>query len=280
MTVGPFSQAGTHFHTLTCSGVETASNWTTLTVISPGGGSGGGSSYGSARAGPRRQGRLGAMRYELLIFDWDGTLADSAGSIVSAMQRAIEALGLPPREDAAIRELIGLGLSDALARLYPELDTPDLLRLLEQYRHTAPAALMHEAPLFPGARETLETLHAQGYLLAVATGKSRPGMNRSLRAHPYLQDLLAASRCADETAPKPDPAMLRELLDETGIAAERALMVGDTEYDMAMATAIGMPALGVACGVHASSRLRAAGARSVIEDLRALPAWLAAQGRR
>jgi phosphoglycolate phosphatase len=218
------------------------------------------------------------MNYRLLIFDWDGTLADSAGPIVAAMQGAIAALNLPPREDEAIRELIGLGLTDALARLYPELDTPELLRLLAQYRHRVPAALAHEAPLFPGVRQTLEILHAQGYLLAVATGKSRRGMERSLRAHPYLQNLLVGSRCADETASKPDPAMLHELLEQTAVTASQALMIGDTEYDMAMAAAIGMPALGVACGVHAPLRLRAAGARAVIEDIRSLPVWLAAQG--
>ncbi|MES0874410.1 HAD family hydrolase [Sinimarinibacterium thermocellulolyticum] len=214
------------------------------------------------------------MKYELLIFDWDGTLADSAGQIVSAMQAAILGLGLPPREDQAIRELIGLGLDDVLARLYPELEPGGLRALLEGYRAKWLSAGTFEAPLFAGSIEAIRELRARGHRIAIATGKSRRGLDRSLRHHASLAELIVNSRCADETAAKPNPLMLRELLAAEGVTAERALMIGDTEYDMAMAQAIGMDGLGVACGVHDPGRLRRAGAAAVIATVAELPTWL------
>jgi len=214
-----------------------------------------------------------ALRYDLLIFDWDGTLADSAGQIVATMQQAIAALGLPPRTDQQIAELIGLGFNDSLTRLYPQLDTPMLLQLLRVYRERAPGTA-YAAPLFEGAAESLFTLQEAGYRLAIATGKPRAGLQRSLAAHPHLLPLFVTTRCADETANKPDPLMLREILAETGVAAPRALMIGDTEYDAAMARALGVPALGVACGVHDAGRQLRAGALAVVESARAVPGWL------
>ncbi|MDR3417998.1 MAG: HAD-IA family hydrolase [Nevskia sp.] len=212
--------------------------------------------------------------YQLLIFDWDGTLSDSAGQIVSNMQQAIAALNLPPRPDSAIRDLIGLGLVDGMRRLFPEIEVDEVLRLLGEYRRRVPASMAHEAPLFEGAGEALRQLQEQGYRLAVATGKSRPGLDRSLRTHAHLQPLFLTTRCADETADKPDPLMLREILAETGVAAHEALMIGDTEYDMSMAQALGMPALGVGCGVHEPGRLLRAGAHAVLEGVGAVPNWL------
>jgi phosphoglycolate phosphatase len=120
----------------------------------------------------------------------------------------------------------------------------------------------------------LQRLHGHGYRLAVATGKGRRGLDRSLAHHAGVKVLLSASRCADETASKPDPLMLRELLEIEGLQAGQALMIGDTEYDMAMARAIGMPALGVVCGVHEPERLLQSGAGALIEQVRDLPAWL------
>ena len=214
-------------------------------------------------------------KFSILIFDWDGTLADSAGHIVSSMQQAIGALNLPPRSDQAIRELIGLGLVDAMQRLFPELDVDDVLRLLGEYRRVVPGSMAHEAPLFAGAQEALRALQEQGYLLAVATGKSRPGLNRSFQAHAFLKPIFLTTRCADETADKPDPLMLRQILEETGLRAEQALMIGDTDYDVGMANALGMPALGVGCGVHEPGRLLRAGAQAVLADVSAVPGWLA-----
>lgn len=221
--------------------------------------------------------------FDLLIFDWDGTLADSAGQIVAGMQRAIVELGLPARADAQIRELIGLGFHDAMARLFPEFAPEDVRKALDGYRRLlvggghrdgGPA----EAPLFEGALPALQALHAAGYRIAIATGKSRASLRRSLAKHPEVGALLTASRCADETAPKPDPLMLREILEQEDAAAERALMIGDTEYDMAMARALRMPALGVSCGVHECGRLAAAGAVAWVAQVREIPDWLTRHG--
>ena len=213
-------------------------------------------------------------RYDLLIFDWDGTLADSEGLIVRSMQAAIADLNLPPRSDAAIGELIGLGMTDGMQKLYPEIDTEALIKLLMSYRATFVGKPHNEAPLFAGAEQALAELAQGGFRLAVATGKPRPGLERSLRQHTTLRPLFAATRTADETANKPDPLMLRELIDELQVPVERALMIGDTEYDAAMARAIGMPMLGVACGVHAPQRILAAGALALIESVADLPRWL------
>jgi phosphoglycolate phosphatase len=217
--------------------------------------------------------------YRLIIFDWDGTLSDSAAMIVSAMQAAIAALDLPPRSDTDIRELIGLSLNDGLKILYPEMETLALRALLDSYRGHWLADGQTEAPLFAGAQAALGRLAAQGCQLAVATGKSRRGLDRSLQYHRDLAELMQATRTADETADKPNPLMLEELLAEFRLRPGEALMVGDTEYDMAMAAAIGMPAVAVTCGVHPPARLRAAARPlALLPDVAALPDWLA-QGR-
>jgi phosphoglycolate phosphatase len=217
--------------------------------------------------------------YELLVFDWDGTLADSAALIVAGMQRAIAELRLPARTDAQIRELIGLGFYDAMERLFPEFTPDQVHKALEDYRrllvggghaHHGPA----EAPLFEGALEMLRELRGAGYRLAVATGKSRSSLQRSFARHPELRDLIGSSRCADETASKPDPLMLRELLELEDLPPAAALMVGDTEFDVQMARSADVHSVGVACGVHEHERLRAAGALEIIDSVGHLGAWL------
>ncbi|MGQ0528536.1 MAG: HAD family hydrolase [Panacagrimonas sp.] len=216
-------------------------------------------------------------QFDLLVFDWDGTLADSEAQIVNSLQDAIRELRLPPRDDAAIGQLIGLGLFEGMELLYPEIDTRELIRLLGSYRARFVGQGQQEAPLFAGAGQALQQLAGIGYQMAVATGKSRPGLNRSLRHHQDLRALFATTRTADETANKPDPLMLREILSELDIPVERALMIGDTEYDAAMARSIGMPMLGVTCGVHEPGRILAAGACALIDNVGSLPTWL--QGR-
>lgn len=220
---------------------------------------------------------LPPRRYDLLIFDWDGTLSDSAQLIANAMQGAIATLNLPSRSDQQIRELIGLSLDEGMRRLFPELDAAEVMNLLGGYRRqwlSPTGGGMAEPPLFAGARTALEELQDAGYLLAVATGKSRLGLDRSFRHFGDLHSKFMVTKTADQTAAKPNPLMLAEILGELGVSAERALMIGDTEYDAAMARAIGMPALGVACGVHDDARIRAAGAMAVINSVRELPEWL------
>jgi len=211
-----------------------------------------------------------------LIFDWDGTLADSVGQIVATMQQAITSLGLPARSDQQIGELIGLGFADGLNRLYPEFDGRRLMQLIMEYRRYVPPGA-HAAPLFDGAAQALTQLADVGYRLAVATGKSREGLDRSLDVHAHISPLFAMTRCADESADKPNPLMLKQILDNLQIEPSAALMIGDTEYDVAMARAIGMPAIGVTTGMHDHGRLRQAGAEVVLTDVRVLPDWLAAR---
>ena len=214
-----------------------------------------------------------SRKYDLIVFDWDGTLMDSAGHIVAAMQHAIRGLGLPVRSDTQLSELIGLGLNDAFARLYPELNTEATLKLLSQYRQHFLNPPVSGSMLFGGVRETLQQLHDAGYRLSVATGKSRRGLDRALD-ETRLKSLFVTSRCADECASKPDPQMLEEILWECNVEPGHALMVGDTEYDMAMARSAGVPALGVAWGVHGSDRLLSAGASAVLPSVPDLPSWL------
>jgi phosphoglycolate phosphatase len=210
--------------------------------------------------------------FDLLIFDWDGTLADSVAAIVAAVQSGITALRLPARSDKQVAELIGISPFDGMRRLYPELDTPELLRQLREHRLQAGIQLA-PARLFPGVEDALRQLHDR-HLLAVATGKNRNGLAAALAGAPGVASLFAATRCAEDTADKPDPAMLREIIRACGVGVERALMIGDTTYDAAMAAAIGMPALGVASGVHDADTQRAAGVIDVIDSVAELPAWL------
>lgn len=211
--------------------------------------------------------------FDLIVFDWDGTIMDSAAEIVGAMQQAIADLGLPERSPEAMRELIGLGLDDVLERLFPELDIRRVKALLAAYRSRYTTAPAGGGRLFPGVRETLADLRTSGRTLAVATGKSRRGLDRGF-AETGLGHFFRVSRCADETAPKPAPDMLEDILLRTAVEPHRALMVGDTEFDMAMAAAAGVAAVGVACGVHDAGRLHVAGAVTVLEDVTALPRWL------
>ena len=212
------------------------------------------------------------QRPELLVFDWDGTLMNSAGDIVAAMQAAIADTGLPAREDHQMRELIGLGMDEVLDRLFPELERDYVWRLLQAYRHRygAPQA---QSRLFAGARESLDALAGAGYTLAVATGKSRAGLERAW-AQSGVAGHFRFSRCADEAVSKPAPDMLLDILLHSATEADRALMIGDTEYDIAMAVNAGVPALGVACGVHEPARLLDAGALAVLDDVTGLAPWL------
>lgn len=212
------------------------------------------------------------IRPELIIFDWDGTLMDSASEIVGSMQQAIQRAGLPERSPGQLRALIGLGIRDVLTRLFPDRD-PDLV-----HRQLAAARVDHDdaaaaASLFTGVRETLDQLLAEGYELAVATGKSRRGLDQVM-AITGTSGYFVCTRCADEAVPKPAPDMVEDVLLRNATQPEWALVVGDTEYDMAMANGAGVAALGVACGVHDEKRLYDAGAGDVIAGVEALPAWL------
>jgi phosphoglycolate phosphatase len=215
------------------------------------------------------------MRYELLVFDWDGTLMDSAARIVASMRAAFQELGLAPPAPAAARNVIGLGLSHAVAQLAPDADEAMLARLIARYRAHYLELDDTPTPLFAGAADVVAGLRAQGYLLAVATGKSRIGLDRAL-GESGLGAHFHATRSADETFSKPHPQMLLELLDELGVHASRALMIGDTEYDLLTARNAGVDALAVCYGAHAPERLLALEPLACLSAIDALPGWLAA----
>lgn len=194
------------------------------------------------------------MAYQLVIFDWDGTVMDSTGRIIACMHKAGADLCLPVLEDDAVREIIGLGLPEALRTLYPGIGDRDLERMRERYAVHFVAAEASPSRLYPGARETLAALRDAGLRLAVATGKSRKGLDR-VWASSGLGDSFDASRCADETHSKPHPAMVAELLTELGVAPERALVVGDTSFDLQMARDAGVDRVAVSYGAHPVDRL-------------------------
>ncbi len=215
------------------------------------------------------------MRYRLLVFDWDGTIIDSATTIAGCIRLAAADLGLevPTMEQA--RHVIGLGLHDALRAAVPGLAAERTAEFVARYREHF-RAREDEMGLFGGMRELLESLSARR-VLGIATGKSRRGLDRALDAtglRPYFQ----ASRCADETNPKPDPAMLYELMEELHVPADNALMIGDTSHDLEMARAAGVAALAVTYGAHPEQGLRACGPRGCVASVAELGEWLTTHG--
>ncbi|MEH6616407.1 MAG: HAD-IIIA family hydrolase [Porticoccus sp.] len=191
---------------------------------------------------------------KLLIFDWDGTLCNSLSRIALCIRCAAEEVGLPPPPEHEAREIVGLGLVEALETLFPGIHMDQILAMRDSYSRHFVKHDREPSPFFKGVEETLEQLKEQGYLLTVATGKSRRGLDRVLKTR-RLSHFFHGSRCADETAGKPNPLMLNELLQEFKLPPEEALMVGDTEFDMAMAVNAGMPKVAVSYGAHSSDRL-------------------------
>lgn len=211
------------------------------------------------------------MSYRLLVFDWDGTIIDSASAIVECICAAARDTGIavPPRERAA--HTIGLGLHDALRFAVPDLPPERYADFVAHYRQHF-RACEDSMRLFEGMRELLSQLR-QTHLLAIATGKSRRGLNRALEAG-NLKAYFTASRCADETNPKPHPAMLLELMEEMKASREETLMIGDTSHDLEMARAAGVDALAVTYGAHAEEGLRACAPLGCFSSVKELNEWL------
>jgi len=213
------------------------------------------------------------MPFELIVFDWDGTLMDSEARIVACIQTAFAEVGETPPTREAARNVIGLGLDEAMAMLWPEASIVERDRVVDGYRRHFLGTNETPSDLFSGAVELLDWLSGRGYLLAVATGKSRRGLDLALEST-GLGPRFHATRCADETRSKPHPQMLLELMDELGVGAADTLMVGDTEYDMLLARNAGTPALAVCHGVHERERLLRHGALDCLRSLHEFPAWL------
>ncbi|MGB4347082.1 MAG: HAD-IA family hydrolase [Burkholderiaceae bacterium] len=211
-------------------------------------------------------------QFDLIVFDWDGTLMDSTATIATSIQAAARDLGLPVPDDRAASYVIGLGLQEAMQAVLPDLEPRFYPRMVERYRHHY-LSQDQSLVLFEGAREMLHDLSLQGYFLAVATGKSRVGLNRALDSV-GMMSLFDATRCADETFSKPHPAMLQELTRELGQDMKRTLMIGDTTHDLQMARNAGAAGVGVHYGAHPAEELIAHGPLFGADSIAELSAWL------
>lgn len=212
------------------------------------------------------------MKYQLVVFDWDGTLLDSAAAIVNAIQASCRDLGLAEPSDAQARHVIGLGLADAMQHAVPSLTPERVPEMVERYRFHYLSS-DHQLVLFAGVREMLARLKEAGHILAVATGKSRLGLNRAFE-HSGLGALFQASRCADECHSKPHPQMLEELMAEFGVEAESTVMIGDTSHDLLMASNAGVDGLAVTYGAHPHDQLLVCRPKACLHDVPELDRWL------
>lgn len=217
-----------------------------------------------------------ANRFDLLVFDWDGTLMDSAAHIAAALQEAFRDLDLPVPSNAAARHVIGLGLQDAMMYLNPGLDRNRYEEVADRYRVHFLAG-DQDVGLFPEVATGIPALNQEGYLMAVATGKSRRGLDRSLLAtglSPYFH----ASRCADEGFPKPHPEMLQAVMEMLGAVPDRTLMIGDTTHDLQMAQNAGVAAVAVSYGAHLPGDLESMNPLGCVGSFEQLMQWLKQNG--
>ncbi|QXI39920.1 HAD family hydrolase [Pseudomonas xantholysinigenes] len=212
--------------------------------------------------------------YDLLIFDWDGTLADSIGRIVEAMNVAAGRAGEAASSDTAVKGIIGLALSEAIGLLYPHLDEAQVQVFRQHYADVYMALDQQPSPLFEGVVESLEAFRAEGYRLAVATGKARRGLDRVLKANGW-EGYFDITRAADETRGKPHPLMLEEILAHCQVEPGRALMVGDSAFDLQMASNAGMHSVAVGYGAMPLQALAEFGPQLCIEHFSQLREWLA-----
>ena len=211
-------------------------------------------------------------RYRFVVFDWDGTLADSTAIIARALQQACHDVGEPAPNEIDARYVIGLGLADALRHVAPRLPVERHRELAARYRHHYLAEAL-AIPLFEGVREMLAEMSGAGHLLGVATGKSRAGLDHALEQQ-NLRQFFAATRCADEGFPKPHPGMLLELMSLVGADRTETLMIGDTTHDLELARNAGVAALAVAYGAHEPEGLARERPLATLHSIAELRAWL------
>ena len=215
-------------------------------------------------------------KFDLIVFDWDGTLYNSTALITKCIQAACADLSVPVPSDAQASYVIGMGLTEALQHAAPDLPRERYKALGERYRHHY-FARQHELVFFKGTVEMLQDLKARGHHLAVATGKSRRGLDDALHTS-ALRGLFDATRTADETASKPNPRMLIELMDHFQTPPERTVMIGDTTHDLQLALNAGTASIGVSYGAHDHESFAGFGARHVAHSVAELHAWLASHG--
>jgi phosphoglycolate phosphatase len=211
-------------------------------------------------------------RYELIVWDWDGTIMDSTPTIVQCIQQACRDLDFPVPEDSIASYVIGLGIHDSLRRVVPTIDPKHFPNLVDRFRYHY-LAKDHELHLFGGMRDLLESLKTQGFMLGVATGKPRRGLDRSLRHH-QLEHLFHDTRTADESFAKPHPGMLMDLSDRLQVPVRKMLMIGDTTHDLQMAQAAGVDGIAVTYGAHPADALRSANSLACFDNVETLGNWL------
>ncbi len=216
------------------------------------------------------------QQFDLVVFDWDGTVMDSTGIIVTCIQQAARDLGYQAPHDSVASYVIGLGLTDALQHAVPSLPADQYPKLVQRYvAHWR--AREHEMTLFAGMRELLDELKSRAIKLAVATGKSRAGLDRSM-IHGGLDGVFDWTRCADETHSKPHPQMLHDLLDRFMVEPARTLMIGDTTHDSQMAVNAGVRALSVTYGAHPREQLETVATLAIVDSVGDLRQWLQQHG--
>jgi phosphoglycolate phosphatase len=211
--------------------------------------------------------------YRLVIFDWDGTLVDSVSAIVACTNAMLEELGFGSAPEETVRSMIGGGLIESIRAFAPPDDGRIYQQIVETYRRLWFSDYHARSDLFPGARELIDQLDAAGLMLAIATAKSRRGLSADMDRLD-LRNRFHASRTVDETPSKPHPAMLLEILEELGVRAHEALMVGDTTHDVQLAHNAGVPVVAVSSGAEAEDALRSAGPLTCLESVDALAAWM------
>ena len=211
--------------------------------------------------------------YQLIIFDWDGTLMDSAQKIANCIKAAARELSIDEPSDTQAKNIIGLGLDEAMAVLFPKLNAEQLIKLVEVYKYHYVNGDETEQNLFESVNEGLQKLNEAGALLAVATGKSRRGLDRNFDEIDIKKHFVT-TRCGDETRSKPHPLMLLEILDYTAIDPKNSIMIGDTTYDMDMAANAKMHGLGVSYGVHTEQDLRQSNPVEVLDSFTSVVDWL------
>ena len=206
---------------------------------------------------------------KLVIFDWDGTLFDSIDNICHSMLQAAQLANAPQRTKDDIKNIIGLSLDKAINTVWPELSSNEQNAIIKHYKTIYVASDQTPPLAYPGVIDVLNKLQATGMQMAVATGKSRRGLERVMSLT-NTRDYFVASRCADEAISKPHPLMLEQILAELNISPEHAIMIGDTEYDLNMATNAGIKSIGVTYGAHQEERLRACQPHALINDFNQL----------
>lgn len=212
--------------------------------------------------------------FRLLVFDWDGTLMDSIGPIVACTQAVFADLGLEGVEEEKIRGTIGLGLRESIDYLVPGCTEETFQSVLERYRHHWVATYRDRPVMFAGVEAMLRNLAQEGWMVAVATGKSRRGLNHVLD-QTGLRDVFHATRTVDEAFSKPHPKMVLDILDDLGVAPREALVIGDTTFDLEMARSAGTAAVGVCSGGHCREELLSFGPLTCLDRVVELPGWLA-----